>query len=389
MSNSLILPIYNMIRQQATQKTPEEKAMEAYAWFAATARTKAEFDAWMADANNQEAFDYITLYASVLTAFQGNATAVANLKTQASYESIMGALPVGQVVFDVVGTDPFVVPVGVFSVSAVCIGGGGGAHSSSSGGSYAGGGGGLGYKNNIPVTPGEVLTVTVGAGGLSTGTAAVSNGGSSIIERSDQTVLVAGYGGMGQGDGGVTGWAGEGGGFFGDGGGIGGNGSISGGYGKGGGGAGGYDSVFQGGVPQPGTSGGPGGPGSGAAGGNGNFGGGGGGGGSGSVDTGGSGGGVGLLGQGSSGLGGAGSTADGHGGFGGSGGHDAALASTVDLVDNHYSSTVVNAPGLYGGGAGSSDTNSYSELAPGAQGAIRIIWPGNERMFPSTRTADE
>jgi hypothetical protein len=40
---------------------------------------------------------------------------------------------------------------------------------------------------------------------------------------------------------------------------------------------------------------------------------------------------------------------------------------------------------LYGGGGGGSQ---YTP-AVGAGGAVRIIWPGTSRTFPSTRTADE
>jgi hypothetical protein len=41
-------------------------------------------------------------------------------------------------------------------------------------------------------------------------------------------------------------------------------------------------------------------------------------------------------------------------------------------------------PGNYGGGGVFSNVSQT-----GAQGAVRIIWPGNTRQFPSTRTANE
>jgi hypothetical protein len=44
--------------------------------------------------------------------------------------------------------------------------------------------------------------------------------------------------------------------------------------------------------------------------------------------------------------------------------------------------------GAYGGGSGGPGANCSSVLR-GAYGAVRIIWPGCARSFPSTRTADE
>ena len=42
----------------------------------------------------------------------------------------------------------------------------------------------------------------------------------------------------------------------------------------------------------------------------------------------------------------------------------------------------------YGGGGGAALPGSGNH-ADGGPGGIRIIWPGDERSFPSTRTADE
>ena len=56
----------------------------------------------------------------------------------------------------------FVVPAGVTSISGVAVGKGGSGYSGD--GSYCGGGGGggaLSYTNNIAVTPGETLTITI------------------------------------------------------------------------------------------------------------------------------------------------------------------------------------------------------------------------------------
>jgi hypothetical protein len=68
------------------------------------------------------------------------------------------------------GTYSWIAPDGVTSVCVVAVGGGasGGCSNTTSAGTtvYAGGGGGLGWKNNIAVTPGQSYTVVVGAGGV-------------------------------------------------------------------------------------------------------------------------------------------------------------------------------------------------------------------------------
>ena len=56
------------------------------------------------------------------------------------------------------------VPEGVTSISVVSVGGGGGGMARHDGG--GGGGGSLAYKNNIAVTPGNLIVVEVGCGGL-------------------------------------------------------------------------------------------------------------------------------------------------------------------------------------------------------------------------------
>lgn len=65
-------------------------------------------------------------------------------------------------------TTTWTVPDGVTSISVVILGGGGGSAENCGGGSFSywwasggGGGGGLSYQNNIPVTPGEELTVEI------------------------------------------------------------------------------------------------------------------------------------------------------------------------------------------------------------------------------------
>lgn len=69
-------------------------------------------------------------------------------------------VPPGQVAYTEGGTYSWVAPAGVTKVSVVAIGAGGSGIDGSS--SYSGGGGGgLGWKNNIPVVPGQSYTVVV------------------------------------------------------------------------------------------------------------------------------------------------------------------------------------------------------------------------------------
>jgi hypothetical protein len=134
----------------------------------------------------------------------------------------------GEALYDTPGTYSWTAPDGVRSVSVVCIGGGGaGARGESSTAGYqyryGGGGAGLGWKNNIPVVPGQMYMVQVGAGGTLEDTPETyisESGGNSFFISAN---VVAGLGGEGGAlfffDGG------NGGGYVGDGGGIGGQGS--------------------------------------------------------------------------------------------------------------------------------------------------------------------
>jgi hypothetical protein len=272
-------------------------------------------------------------------------------------------VPQGQAAFTTPGTFSWTAPTGVNSVSVVCVGGGGGGGSRNGSGGAGGGGGGLGWKNNIPVTPGQSYTVVVGAGGnrmttFGAGATAGSGGNSYFIS----TATVAGFGGGGavnSGGGGGTGGAG--GGFVGDGGGNGGTAGSSTATNRcsGGGGAGGYTGN-GGNSPYNDTNGS-----------SGQGGGGGGGGGGDSGDTAGGGGGVGILGQGANGGGGE-SDGNGDGGGGGSGGANG---------QNGGSSGAGNG-GLYGGGGAGSDQSSNTENGSGRNGAVRIVWGDATRIYP-------
>ena len=243
----------------------------------------------------------------------------------------------GQVAYTTPGTYTWVCPAGVYSVSVVCVGAGS-AYAAGVGGSP--GGGGLAYKNNYSTTPGVGYAVVVGAPGTSFAT---PQGGMSSFAGA----LIATAGTVGSGS---TGGAG-GGGIGRDGGGNGGAGGSSVGT-AGAGGAGGYSgNGGAGGAPS-------------TAGANGAGGGGGGGGGSTSNGYPGDGGGVGLLGQGANGAGGA-SAVNGGAGSAGSAGS-----------------------GKLYGGAGGLQGPSPTAPYPAGGGAVRIIWPGTTRQFPSTNTGD-
>jgi len=259
-------------------------------------------------------------------------------------------------------------PPGVTSVSVICVGagGGGGNRNSITGTNYGGGGGGGGlrYINNYSVTAGQVYTVYAGAGGAPgvAGTASYFN----------TTSVVSGNGG-GNGtyatSGTATGGAGGTGTGTGFNGGVGGA-STSSSFNGGGGGAGGYS-----------ANGGAGGTG-GGNGGTGVTGGGGAGGGSsygtnsGNYTIGGSGGGVGLYGKTTGGSPGIGGNTSGYayratGGGGGSGG--AAGGDQPGSATSYQSSQ-------YGGGAGGGGGGG-THGGYGADGAVRIVWPGASRQF--------
>jgi len=261
----------------------------------------------------------------------------------------------GQAEYTTAGTYSWTAPAGVFSVSVVAVGGGGGGHNyiTGSGGS-GGGGGGLGWKNAIPVVPGQSYTVVVGSGGtgLSSSSEAAPDGGNSYFI---DTNTVAGLGGSG----GNYNVNASGGSYVGDGGGAGGIafGHTSVADATGGGGAGGYSGDGGAGAAIN------------TAGSAGSGGGGGGGGAGGSSDYGGGGGGVGIYGEGSNGTGG---TYSGNDGGPGGGGSSGANGSTRN-------------GGNYGGGGGGAEISG--EVGSAAGGAVRIIW-GSGRAWPSTNTAD-
>jgi alpha-tubulin suppressor-like RCC1 family protein len=263
-----------------------------------------------------------------------------------------GILTTGQQQFTTPGTHTWVAPAGVNSVSVVAVGAGGGTGSASTTGF---GGGALAYANNITVVPGQSYTVVVSApGGTSSSFNTTSVAAGSGNGATGGTVI---YGAGGAGGAGNTSYGGGGG---------------AGGY-SGAGGAGGYGYSTS---PTAGSGGG------------------GAGGGSGFVNNGagGGGGGVGLLGQGANGAvsnGNWGGTTYGSAGASGGGGS----SGTNGGVGQTGTTAIGGNGGLYGGGAGGGEYNqspvSTNNSGIGGNGAVRIIWPGNIRQFPSTYTTDQ
>ena len=277
--------------------------------------------------------------------------------TGALFTYIAADEPPGQVVFDTPGTTTWTVPNGVTSVSVVCIGAGNGG--GASGGLHPGGGGALAYGNNIATTPGATINLQVGemahmyedtwfsasnilkaeGGGSGTGNAAASGsyltgGNSGGTRGSGYSSWGNKYGGGGGGAGGYTGAGGTGGAAY--------SGSGNAGAGDAAGGGGSSDS--SGGTNQAG----------------------GGGGGSGLFGT-----------QGNASNGNARTTA------GAGGANNASAGQGGDGQGSVGHNTVSRNPRAYGGGAGSKSSGSGHPAFVAAGGAIRIIWPGDTRSFPS------
>lgn len=244
----------------------------------------------------------------------------------------------GSAVFTTVGSHSWIVPAGVTSISAVCVGGGQGGGGRTDGengnpGGNAGNGGGAGalaYKNAISVTPGSAISITTGRGGQG------GNGSGFEGAESGHASTLGGYFSAGGGNGSLGGspTGSYTGGF------TGGRGSdpVSHNNGGNGGGTAGYTANGGDGAPANSGSGG--------------------------------GGGVGLYGGSSGGQGGQG---NGVGGTGGSGGTSGGSGGATG-----------GAGGRYGGGGGGGATSGQGFGGKGGQGACRIVWPGTSRQFPST-----
>lgn len=287
-------------------------------------------------------------------------------------------LVTGETSYTSYGNHSFLVPEGVYEVHVVAIGGGAGGYDGWA--NPAGAGAGLAYKNNIPVTPGETITVQVGQGAYSYeedsnapfGAQQRTQGGTSYFK---DVSTVAGYGGVNAGVGGSAGpnSNGNGGGYVGDGGGAGGNATGH----PGGGGAGGYGK--RGGNAQENSWDGL----------NDDYGGAGGGGYYSSTYGSGAGGGTGLNGAGP--INGGQPFYNPFTGYNnnssyGSGGSGRAGGTNGYYGENPFSSTAQSSNnilgGYYGGGGGGPGSSWNSAAGRGGTGGVRIIW-GPNRSFPN------
>lgn len=290
--------------------------------------------------------------------------------------------PPGQIQWDFAGSYTWIVPNGVYSICAVCIGAGGGGAASGVNPTTGGSGGNLLWANAIPVTPGELLNINVGVGGSGAqATTTGGNGGDTSIVRNVTTIMQAGGGG-----GGVIGVSAASGkgtdvlptvttdyGLE-----YGGNSTTTASAAtercSGGGGAGGYSTGTgnsgSAGVPNTGTS---------AASTTG-----GGSGGTGGItnDFGAGGGGTGPWGKGANGTAVTGAKTSGVGGSGGN-----PIASVTSITVRTATQWAAGGNGVHGGwpgggGGGGLTSNPGTAAGFGAGGCVRIIW-GNNRGYPN------
>lgn len=301
--------------------------------------------------------------------------------TEGSEKVVASVVPLGTVaetasgkLFTSVGQNTFTIPPNVTSISVVCVGGGGAGADIHDG--CGGGGGALAFKNNIAVTPGDSVIVTVGNGGNVTQSTSRTNtpggdGGDSYITIGG-TIYAKASGGRG-GDNGFTADVYGNAATFSDadGGGHGGeivrkSGTRSGGSGAGGyTGKGGRSGAYNYSTAHGATAG-TGGGGGGGEGANGS-----------ATAYAAGGGGVDVYGEGENGIASTwtGSAVTPAGG--GSGGEAGLLnAGSHGLPSSNG--------GKYGGGGAGGHGTDFAGL--GAQGAVRIIW-GTGRAFPNTQTS--
>ena len=303
------------------------------------------------------------------------ATAATTGRSATRTISFTVASAVTEAAYTSAGTYSFTVPGGVTAISAVAVGSGHVGLKASSGAGAGGPGGSLRWSSSIAVTPGEVLTVFVGAARVSPEVNSFDNyfttngkGQSSYIARG-ATILLRGAGG------GLSDSVGQGGG---DGGGLqgfppypdtGGDRNSS----SGGGGAGGYSGNGGRGAISKGYF-------------DSTAGAGGGGGGGGAAGVSGGGGGVGILGAGANGTAGQslnfsenGPSYLGAAATGGSGG-SSGQAPFAYIGPNPTNSR--GQGGTYGGGAGGFYGGvGHTGVPISGGGAVRIVWGG--RSYPN------
>jgi len=314
----------------------------------------------------------------LVTAYTSNAYGNSNTSSYFSTSTIVATQQL--YTYSAPGAFTFVVPTGVSSVSVVAVGGGG-SGSGSPGGTGAAGGGASYFSSPAVLNAGGG-----GAGARGGGGGGGASGTPGFVGFSGGQGGIACVGAAGGGGGGAGGYTGAGGGY-GTGSPGGAAGSWNGNAGASSLGGGGGQGAYSGG---PFAAGGGGGVGVNGAGANGSGGawtpavsstaGGGGSGGCGGVSKGAApfsptttGGNGGLYGG-----GGGGGWAPSGCGFGGGGGGALAYINNYSVSPGGSIPVVVGAGGVSSGPGGN-----------GANGAVRIIWPGNTRSFPSTCAAPQ
>jgi hypothetical protein len=126
--------------------------------------------------NNYNVYDNANAYAFATYGLEINTPGVPFFITVTNNSTIASSVHTGPVMatssalFATVGTHTWTVPAGVSKINYAVTGGGGGQGGKyvTSTGFYGGGGGGggrLATRNGVDVSPGQVLTITVGAGG--------------------------------------------------------------------------------------------------------------------------------------------------------------------------------------------------------------------------------
>ena len=360
--NRLVNPDASSRNQNTDLKITSYTAVSVACGKTATVSTSGSYNAVISGLTTSTSYSFY-VYA---TNSYGNSTASNVVSTTTWYAN-------GHAVFTTVGLNTFIVPMGVTSISVVAVGGGGGGGSSSNAphqgvASYFGGssllqaGGGAGMISACTVMCGACSPV----GGVSSGSARTGGG-------------AGGRGGYGYNGGGQyrTGSGGGAGGYSGNGG-AGGSFAVSPTAGSGGGGgAGGAGSTCR------------------------------------LNDVAYGGGGVSIYGQGCNGVagifstnplaqlggggGGCGASSTGKNGalYGGggagaqnanySGGGGGALAYMNNYDTTALQGTSIN---VYVGAGGAKNGTSAGQIAGcGAQGIVRVVWPGQIRQFPSTRVS--
>ncbi len=158
---------------------------------------------------------------NAIIAARGAASGIASLDSSTHVPiAELPLMPFANGLLSYADSDTWTIPAGVTKIYAICTGGGGGGgYSDNDGleahGSHGGGGGGGGTAIKLfDVTPGEAVTITVGAAGAGGGTVGDNDGadgGDSAVSIGSPARVITGEGGKG-GKGGGSAYGGAGGG---------------------------------------------------------------------------------------------------------------------------------------------------------------------------------